>query len=452
MRLFQLVQRRYSYLSNIFLQFVDWLNAILETKQTKGNIYVLDGIRAIACLSVVMFHINLITTRDIPLWVPQTAPSLLSALAFSGDTGVTLFFVLSGFLLFLPYARVLLFNEEAWPSTWQFYIRRILRILPVYYLSLIIIIFLFHPEYLRADHLRQLFLFLTMFMDSSATTYRQVNGPFWTLAVEWQFYLLLPWIALAMGWLIKHSFPKKRFLTLTLCLGLMALWGIGTRFLGIYLTDHPQANIILPHAIMQRVLPFIYGPPINGLHGKFLEDFAVGMFVSSLFVVAQRLPKEHRFHYIMEKSSPWLFLSAISFFITMAMWKLNTGQPHIWGGIFDELNGAYNVVGEFCFALSYGLFVTSIIFGYAWLRRPFEWKPLRWIGILSYSIYMWHLLLLQNLTSKVVSHLPTMPNPFLYSVYWLGLFLIIVPLAFLFFTCIEKPGIRLGKAFRPAHT
>ncbi|HEY5001587.1 MAG TPA: hypothetical protein VII61_00445, partial [Ktedonobacteraceae bacterium] len=86
--MFQLVQRRYSYLSNIFLQFVDWLNAVLETKQTKGNIYVLDGIRAIACLSVVMFHINLITTRDLPLWVPQSAPSLISGLAFSGDTGV----------------------------------------------------------------------------------------------------------------------------------------------------------------------------------------------------------------------------------------------------------------------------------------------------------------------------------------------------------------------------
>jgi peptidoglycan/LPS O-acetylase OafA/YrhL len=452
MFLFQLVQRRYSDVSNIFLQFFDWLNSVLETKQTKGNIYVLDGIRAIACLSVVMFHINLITTRDLPLWVPQSAPSLISGLAFSGDTGVTLFFVLSGFLLFLPYARVILFNEAAWPSTWQFYIRRILRILPVYYLSLIIMVFLFRPEYLQADHLRQWFFFLTMFMDSSAATYKAINGPFWTLAVEWQYYLLLPWIALAIGWVVKRNFLKNRFLTLTFCLGIMVLWGIGTRALGLYVTNHPHANIILPHTIMLHILPFIYGPPIAGLHGKFLEDFAVGMFICSLYVMTRQFPKEHRFHDIMEKISPWLFITAISLFVTMAMWKLNTSQPHVWGGIFDGLTSTYYIVEEFCFALSYGLFITSIIFGYAWLRRPFEWKPLRWIGILSYSIYMWHLILLQKLTSKVIPHLPTMPNPFVYSVYWLGLFFLIVPLAFLIFICIEKPGIRLGKTFRSSRT
>ncbi len=450
--MFQIFRHQHNYLSGIVPRFLDWINSILETKQIKGNIYVLDGIRAIACLSVVMFHINLITTKDIQLWIPQSAPSLISALAFSGDTGVTLFFVLSGFLLFLPYARVLLFDEEKWPSMWQFYVRRILRILPVYYLSLILMVLIFRPQYLKIDHLRQWFLFLTMFMDSSATTYKQINGPFWTLAVEWQFYLLLPWIALAIGWLLKHSFLKKRLLTLTLCLGTMALWGIGTRFLGVYVTEHPQANVLLPHSLIKIILPFIYGPPIAGLHGKFLEDFAIGMFVSSLFVMAQRLPQEHRFHSIMEKCSPWLFLAAISLFVTMAMWKLNTSQPHIWGGIFDGLTGAYNIVGEFCFALSYGLFVTSIIFGYAWLRRPFEWKPLRWIGILSYTIYMWHLILLQNLTSKLIPHLPILPNSIFYSVYWLGLFFIIVPLAFLFFACIEKPGIRLGKTFRPART
>lgn len=451
MFLFQFVQRRYSYLSNILFQFFDWLNSILETKQTKGNIYVLDGIRAIACLSVVMFHINLITTRDFPLWVPQAAPSFVSALAFSGDTGVTLFFVLSGFLLFLPYARVLLFDEVPWPSIWQFYIRRILRILPVYYLSLILMVLLFHPEYLQADHLKQCFFFLTMFMDSSATTYKQINGPFWTLAVEWQFYLFLPWIALAIGWLIKLSAPKKRLLTLTFCLGIMALWGIATRFLGVYLTDYPQTMRILPYAFIQYILPIIYGPPISGLHGKFLEDFAVGMFISTLYIMSQRLPQEHRFHSIMKKISPWLFLSAISLFVTMAMWKLNTGQPHTWS-IFDALTGLYNVIGEFCFALSYGLFVTSIIFGYTWLRRPFEWKPLRWIGILSYSIYMWHLLLLTSFTSIIISQLPAMPNPLFYILYWLCIFLLMVPLAFLLFACIEKPGIRLGKTFRPARS
>jgi peptidoglycan/LPS O-acetylase OafA/YrhL len=442
-----LLQSHQNYTCNIFVQVYNRLASILEGTQAKNNISVLDGIRAIACLSVVMFHINLITTNDIALWVPKSTPSLFSALAFSGDTGVTLFFVLSGFLLFLPYAKSLLF-DGTWPSVRQFYVRRILRILPVYYLSLIIMVFLFHPQYLQADRLKQWILFLTMFMDSSATTYKQINGPFWTLAVEWQFYLLLPWMALAISWLVKHITPKKRFFALTICLSVIATWGILTRFLGVYLTTHPQTNIILPHAIITHyILPFIYGPAISGLHGKFLEDFAVGMFASSLYIMAQKLPEEHHFHLTMKKISPWLFISAISLFIIMAMWKLNTSQPHTWG-IFDSLNYAYNVIGEFGFALSYGLFVTSIVFGYTWLRQPFEWKPLRWIGLLSYTIYMWHLLLLEKLT-PFVSTLSSAHHLLYYGIYWLGLFLIVVPLAFLFFICVEKPGIRLGKNYRP---
>ena len=448
MLLFQTLQRRYTYSCDVFMQFYKWLASTLEGKQAKGNIHILDGVRAIACLSVVVFHINLITTRNVKLWVPSSIPSVLNALAFTGDTGVTLFFVLSGFLLFLPYAKSLLFNDGPWPSVRQFYLRRALRILPVYYLSLILMVFIFHPEYLRIDHWRQWFLFLTMFMDSFTTTYKQINGPFWTLAVEWQFYLLLPWMALAMSWFVRQQSLQRRFLTLTFCLLALAVWGILTRFLGLYLTNAHPASGSLRYAFVRYILPFIYGPPSSGLHGKFLEDFAVGMFISSLYVLTQSLHKDHRLHSIIRRSSPWLFLFGLSLFVTMAMWKLNTGTPHTLS-IFDGLNSVYDGVGEFCFALCYGCFVTSVLFGYQWLRRPFEWRPLRWIGILSYSIYMWHLLLLATLTSAIISSLPAMPNPLSYGAYLLGFLLIVVPLAFLFYILIEKPGMRLGKKYRP---
>lgn len=443
----QVLQNRYSHVYALFTQFYNWLIATLEGKQVKGNILVLDGIRAIACLGVVTFHIDLITTRNIPLWVPKSAPPLITGLAFSGDTGVTLFFILSGFLLFLPYAKALLFDNKAWPSTWQFYIRRALRILPVYYLSLILMVLLFHPEYLRIDHLKQWIFFLTMFMDSSTTTYKQINGPFWTLAVEWQFYLFLPWIALAMSWVVQRVPLQKRFVTLVLCLGVLAAWGILTRFLGNYLTDNTHVRAMLPDIITKYVFPLIYGPLISGLHGKFLEDFAVGMFISSLYVLVRSLLEEHRLSYVLRKSSPGLFIAGISLFIIMVMWKLNTSQPHTWR-IFDSLNAAYNVIGEFGFALSYGLCVTSIVFGYEWLRRPFEWRPLRWIGVLSYSIYMWHLFILGIYVSMVVSSLPHLPHSISYSIYWCGVFLLIVPMAFLLFILIEKPGMRLGQKFR----
>jgi peptidoglycan/LPS O-acetylase OafA/YrhL len=446
----QSLQRGYSWISSNFLQFTQWIASVLEGKGIRGNISALDGVRAIACLSVVMLHINLITTRDIQLWTPQSIPAVLSAIAFAGDTGVTLFFILSGFLLFLPYAKALLFDEAAWPSAKQFYLRRALRILPVYYISLILMVIIFHPDYFQVVHLREWVFFLTMFMDSSATTYKQVNGPFWTLAVEWQFYLILPWLALGISWLVRRaSSLRSRVILLMVCLGGVATWGILTRFLGVYLTDYPGATVILPWSVMQYILPFIYGPTTTGLHGKFLEDFATGMLISSLFILAQRLSREHSFHRIMRQCAPWFFVCGITWLTIMAMWKFNTGYPHTWS-FFDPLNGTYNVIGEFGFALGYGLCVTAVLFGQDWLKRPFEWTPLRWIGVVSYGVYIWHLLLLESLTSHVVANLPDMPDQVFYGVYWLGLFTIVIPFSFLLFALIEKPGMQLGKRFRQA--
>jgi len=69
---------------------------------------VLDSVRAIACLTVLDFHINLMT-RDTHIWNPTNlSHRLISAIALAGASGVTLFFVLSDFLLFMPYAKALL--------------------------------------------------------------------------------------------------------------------------------------------------------------------------------------------------------------------------------------------------------------------------------------------------------------------------------------------------------
>src|SRR5947209_8788257 len=72
----------------------NWFTLQLEGQKPKSNIAALDGVRALACLSVVLFHLSLITTRDVPLWKPSQFNIIISALAFTGDTGVTLFFVL----------------------------------------------------------------------------------------------------------------------------------------------------------------------------------------------------------------------------------------------------------------------------------------------------------------------------------------------------------------------
>src|SRR5690242_17598417 len=148
-------------LKDTMRRITNWISALLgDGKQdSKNSIAVLDGVRAIAILMVIIFHVNRITGDN--LWSQQSNP-LASSVSTSGGTGVTLFFVLSGFLLFMPYAKALLF-KTSWPLARVFYLRRVLRIIPAYYVSLFLIIVFFHPEYFHQDHLQDLILFLTFF-------------------------------------------------------------------------------------------------------------------------------------------------------------------------------------------------------------------------------------------------------------------------------------------------
>ncbi len=423
-------------------QVSQWITHLLEGRKQKSTIAALDGVRAIACLSVIVFHLSLITTNDVQLWIPTHVPPLVRAVAFSGDTGVTLFFILSGFLLFLPYAKAMLF-EGTWPSARVFYLRRALRILPAYYVSLFLFILFFHREYLHWDHLKDVGIFLTLFMDSFVSTYKQINGPFWTLAVEWQFYLLLPILALGIGLLVRHGALWQRLSVLLLCLVAVLAWGIFSRYEGLYLTAHPTETVLLPRSIINALLPFVYGATNAGLHGKYLEDFAVGMMLSTCYTIARTRSTDGVFNTLLRHLSPWLLISGVIWLLAMAVWKLNWGTPHIWPAL-DYLTPYYDYLGEIGFALGYGLCVGAVLFGFSWLKSPFAWSPLRWIGLISYGLYMWHLQLLRLFTEHVVISISGWKHLLLYSLYWGWLFVFIIPCVLVLFLLVEKPWMQLG--------
>src|SRR5579859_5977745 len=77
-----------------------------QSDTLKHTIPALDGVRALACLGVVSFHMNMWAYIG-HIWTPWPGDlgAILSGLPFVGEMGFLLFFILSGFLLFLPYAR-----------------------------------------------------------------------------------------------------------------------------------------------------------------------------------------------------------------------------------------------------------------------------------------------------------------------------------------------------------
>ena len=90
---------------------------------------------------------------------------------------------------------------------------------------------------------------------------QQLNGPFWTLAIEFQFYLLLPIIAWLFRLIVRRGMLHWRMIKLTLCLLVMVAWGLLTRYWGIYLANTPKLDFLIPHSVSIALIPFIYGDP-----------------------------------------------------------------------------------------------------------------------------------------------------------------------------------------------
>lgn len=440
-------------------RILPYIGYLLEGKQAdhkQNTIAALDGVRAIACLIVVAFHLSLITTRDVPLWTASQFNPLFSAVAFAGDTGVNLFFVLSGFLLFMPFAGAIL-GRKPQPSWKRFYLRRIFRILPAYYVSLLLMILLFRPDYLSIQHWQGLLSFLFLFIDSSADAYKQINGPFWTLAVEWQFYLVLPFIALGIAFLVERCSrrsdnPRTRLGWIIGSLLVLAAWGVFSRWLGIYLVANPQlATSRLTSWVINLFLFFGFGAPVPGLHGKFMEDFAMGMLVSTLYIYTQskpgqsKAPTSSRLVGWLGRLSPVIFVFALLWQLAMFAWKFAQSTPQAFPffthHMFTPAN--YATYAELGYGIGYGLLILAVLFGRSWLKRPFEWRPLRWVGLLSYGLYMWHLNLLRLPTSFVARH-AAWPALLRYAIYWGWFALFIIPLVFLLFVAVERPFIQLG--------
>jgi peptidoglycan/LPS O-acetylase OafA/YrhL len=379
-------------------------------------------------------------TRDMHLWSFSTVGTLASAMIMTGSAGVTLFFVLSGFLLFLPYAKAILFEESKWPGTRQFYLRRVLRVFPGYYVSLFLITLLAQSQYLQPAHWKEFGLFLTFLMDSTPLTYQKLNGPYWTLAIEWQFYMLLPFLALGLSWIVRRCAVQQRVWVVPLCLlGLMA-WGVSSRYWGGYLATHPSVTFLVPRQALDVALFFLYGTG-----GKYLEDFAVGMLISFCYVLSRQASPLHTLTQSIRRYTWWLWGAGMLWLLLVSVWHLNRWFPGTVP-VFNPVSTLYDWFSELSLSLGFGLCITAILFGPAELKCLFEWTPLRWVGSISYSLYIWHLPVLSFFFYTLhISDVIRNWNPLLaYSIYWLCAALVIIPFSYVLYRFVERPWMQLG--------
>src|SRR4051812_11084043 len=156
-----------------------------------------ESLRALAALVVLVFHAEFVTHFINHRPAMHTT---LDDLVATGAQGVYLFFTLTAYLLFRPFAR------RAWAGGERVDLRRyawnrVVRILPLYYVAIVVLLVLQEHGGTATQWWRFPLLLQNFWHDSNQT----VDGPLWSVVVELQFYVLLPLLA----WLIARGTRRQ---------------------------------------------------------------------------------------------------------------------------------------------------------------------------------------------------------------------------------------------------
>jgi peptidoglycan/LPS O-acetylase OafA/YrhL len=192
----------------------------------------LDGIRAIACLAVIFHHI----AQKLSAQIQPALIREIDAFLLMGNSGVSIFFVLSGFLLSYPFWKNFL-NSGGFPDMKQYALRRAARIMPGYYASFLVCSLLIPVFGISSPNFwTRVLAGITFTAGFSYKTFfpNEINGPFWSVSFEVFCYILMPVFMYAMFTVIR----KKRTLPRALAFwaGVALLNGLMNQMVHILLT------------------------------------------------------------------------------------------------------------------------------------------------------------------------------------------------------------------------
>ena len=337
-----------------------------------------DGLRAIAVVSVLLLH---------TAWVSGfTERNSLGVYTSRLEIGVSIFFLVSGFLLYRPFVLSHLTGERS-PNTRRFWQRRLLRIVPAYWLALTLLAYVFHLVTMGPGWQGVVcqYLFLQIYFPTQI--FFGITQA-WSLCTEMSFYLVLPLYA----WVVGRTGPVRRSAQAQL---VRELVGVGVLF-------------VISFVFRYWVLHL---PLITVSHGKFvaicapncstratfatlmvdwlpayLDLFALGMLLAILSVWFAEHRSEPR--WLQHRLMPWIswLLAAVSYWAVSQIVTdrsiLYFVKPHV------------NLEKQALYGLFALLIIAPAVFGpqdRSLIRRLLRSWPMASVGVISYGIYLWHL-------------------------------------------------------------
>ncbi len=228
----------------------------MATPPRNNWIAAFDGLRACAALAVFGVHFQQITQVR-PGFI---GPFDLERMLINGNVGVSLFFTLSGFLLSIPFWRART-GAERQPRIDAYWVRRIVRIVPAYYLCLTVLL-VYNGALFDADEFTNVVLHYLFVFNYSNDYFYDFNPPFWTLAVEMQFYVVLP---VLFGCVRARSatFAWFAFAVLAaLAYGLQSalVQGvIGAEFFAGAMMPNGEPGVAVTHSLLAHLPHFLFG-------------------------------------------------------------------------------------------------------------------------------------------------------------------------------------------------
>jgi len=341
-------------------------NIFFSNDENSNHIKSLDGLRGLAVLFVVLSHAS---NAGILLYESIN-------FRFSGKIGVYLFFLLSAFLLDTQIIKNLK-NKNADIHFWiNYFLRRILRIYSLFILSLL----LYH--YLSPYG-------VSIIIDNKDNILEHIfllkgENIFWSIPVEFKYYLLSPIIL----YLCHRFFNWNK--TFTYCFLILLI--IGSTLTSNF---YNLSSISLV---------------------KYLPPFIIGTIIAFEYIIQPKFNSKS----VLDRM-PNLPLISLGIIVLLI--------PDVFSFVFSTKINIQGPAFIFPYSVLWGILLLSLLHKNHWIKQFFEWKMLRFIGVISYSVYLLHALILNFIRSLTIQNYYKFPV-FLISTIFLSV---------LSFYIIERP-------------